>query len=367
MRRYSILVLVVLLVFSIFTVLGCQGDSEPPKEPDKQADQQEPADEYGPPDEVTKLVFQPCFDSGDAGWAKGIVPWIEAVEEATEGTVKIELLPSGSITSGDEAFGACASGVTDIFAGWATVYGGDMPEGMLAYGMAMGAENFDEAWEAMWGDPKYRIGDIVQEAANAQNMHWVGWTDQGPNSAFTKFPIRSLEDFAGHKLRAGGPQAIFLKAMGGTPVALDASEIYMSITLGTIEGTLWDWSGMQDMKFYEVIQYGMMPGWCPAQHQEIYMNLDKWNSLTDWQRDQIESVFESTYFLTSQMHHEGVEQSMKALEDSGGEVVYLSDTELERIRLKAIEEIWPETAALSDLCAKGVDIWKQYLEDKGKI
>ena len=97
------------------------------------------AEEYGKPDKVTKWVFQPCFDSSDAGWANGIVPWIKAVEEATEGSIQIELQPAGAITSGSEAFGATAAGMIDAYAGWATVYGGDMPEGMLAFGMAMGA------------------------------------------------------------------------------------------------------------------------------------------------------------------------------------------------------------------------------------
>ena len=92
---------------------------------------------YGKPDKVTKWVFQPCFDSSDAGWANGIVPWIKMVEEATEGTIKIELQPAGAITSGSEAFGATSAGMIDVYAGWATVYGGDMPEGMLAFGLAM--------------------------------------------------------------------------------------------------------------------------------------------------------------------------------------------------------------------------------------
>ena len=39
--------------------------------------------------------------------------------------------------SGAEAFTAAAAGQTDGYAGWATVYGGDMPEGMLAFGMPM--------------------------------------------------------------------------------------------------------------------------------------------------------------------------------------------------------------------------------------
>lgn len=45
----------------------------------------------GPPDNVTEWVFQPAFDSGDAGWDNGIVPWIDAVEEATEGLSLIHI------------------------------------------------------------------------------------------------------------------------------------------------------------------------------------------------------------------------------------------------------------------------------------
>ena len=125
MKKYSIELLAALLVFTIFILPGSVVAAE----------------KYEKPTKVTKWVFQPCFDSSDAGWANGLVPWIKAVEEATEGTIKIELQPAGAITSGSEAFGATAAGMLDVYAGWATVYGGDMPEGMLAFGMAMGANN----------------------------------------------------------------------------------------------------------------------------------------------------------------------------------------------------------------------------------
>lgn len=326
-----------------------------------------PAVEYGPPAEVTEWVFQPCFDSSDAGWPLGIVPWIDDVERATQGTVKIELLPVGSITSGDEAFGATAAGMTDIYAGWATVYGGDMPEGMLAFGMALGANNWEEAWAAMWADPKYRIGDIVQAAAHTKNLHWAGWTDQGPNAAFTNFPVNKWEDFTGHKMRAGGPQAVFFEAMGGAPVAMPGGEIYMAIKLGTIEGTFWDTGGTDDMKFYEVVDYAIMPGWCPAQHQEIYINLDSWNALNQWQRDRIDDIFMPNYFLTSRLHDEGVATALATIVDWGGEVIQMSDAEIVRMRAKVIDEVWPGIAALSPGNARGVDIWKQYLRDKGRL
>ncbi|KJS86633.1 MAG: hypothetical protein JM58_06690 [Peptococcaceae bacterium BICA1-8] len=366
MKKYSLLVLVLLLVFSISVLAGCSEKPKAVEEPKTEAPAAAPA-KAGAPTEVTKWVMQPCFDSSDAGWGLGVVPWIKAVEEATEGTVKIELLPAGSITSGDEAFGAAAAGMIDVYAGWATVYGGEMPEGMLAFGMAMGADNHEEAWEAMWGNPKYKIGDIVQKAAHDRNLHWAGWTNQGPNAAFTKFPVNKLEDFAGHKMRAGGPQALFFEAMGGAPVSLPGSEIYMSIRLGTIDGTFWDTGGIDDMKFQEVIKYAIMPGWAPAQHQETFINLDAWNALTDWQREKIDGIFQSSYFETSQLHADGVQEALDILVQSGGEVITLSDSEIERMRVKSVEEVWPKVADKSEGAAKGVELWKLFLKDKGKL
>ncbi|MDV7341493.1 TRAP transporter substrate-binding protein DctP [Terasakiella sp. A23] len=321
----------------------------------------------GKPDTVTNWVFQPCFDSSDAGWGSGVVPWIEAVEKATEGTVKIKLEPSGAITSGSEAFGATVAGLIDGTACWGSVYSGDMPEGMLAFGMAMGAGNTDQAWAAMFGDPKYRIGDLIQEAAKERNLRWVGWTNQGPNAMFTTFPVRKMEDLQGKKMRAGGPQALFHEAMGGAPVAMGGGDIYTAIKLGTIDGTYWDTGGIDDMAFQEVIKYAAQPGWCPAQHQEIFLNLEKWNGLTQWQRDRIEGVFKSTYFETSKLHEDGVKHALQVLKDAGGEVIEFSPEEIKRMREKSIADVWPKVAEKSERNAKGVELWKQYLKDIGEM
>ncbi|MCW4149215.1 TRAP transporter substrate-binding protein DctP [Halomonas sp. 18H] len=320
----------------------------------------------GPPDEVTTWVLQPAFDSSDAGWDNGLIPWIEAVEEATEGTVKIELRPAGSLTSGDEALMAAASGMTDGYAGWATVYGGDLPEGMLAFGLPMGAESPEEAWEVMWGED-YRVGDLVQEAAHESGLHWVGWTDQGTNAMFTNFRVEKLEDLKGKKMRAGGPQALFHEALGGTAVSMGAGDIYTAIRLGTIDGTYWDTGGIDDMSFNEVVDYAIQPGWNPAQHQETFVNLEAWNALTDWQREQINSVFKETYFETSKMHAEQVDIALQSLRDEGGEVINFSDEEIDRMREFSIEEVWPEIAAMSERNAEGVEIFKRFMKDKGKL
>lgn len=324
--------------------------------------------EYGPPSKVTKWVFQPMFHPGDAGWEFGIVPWIEAVKKATRGTVTFDLLPVGSITSGAEAFGAVAKGTIDVTAGWATVYGGVLPEGFLAYGMSFGALNWEEAWAAMWADPKYKIGDIVQSAAHKKNVHWGGWTCQGNNVAYTKFPVAKWEDFRGRKMRAGGPHALFHKAMGGVPVAMPVGEIYMAIKLGTIEGSYYDIASLEKMKFHEVVTHIILPPWNSAQHQEIFINLDKWNALNQWQKDRIMyDVFMPTYFETSRLHFESGKKGLDTFVKAGGKIVTLSSEEVVRMRTRVVSEVWPEVAKLSPETARGVEIWKTFLADKGRL
>lgn len=324
------------------------------------------AQQSGPPDKVTHWTFQPEFSQTDAGWSNGLIPWVKAVEKATDGTVKITVQPAGSLTSAAEAFSATSSGMLDGTAGWATVYGGEMPEGMLAYGLAMGATSPQEAWKVMWGDPKYQVGKLVEKAANKRNLHWAGWTDQGPNAMFTTFPVHKLSDFKGKKMRASGPQALFYRAIGGVPVSMDAGDIYTAIKLGTIDGTFWDTGGIDDMSFPEVVNYAVMPGWNPAQHQEIYVNLDSWKALTPWQRKQINGIFKSTYFKTSEMHLKGVKDALKDLKKHGGKVIHLSDAQIQKMRNISVRKVWPKVAEKSELNAQGVKIYKQFLIDIGK-
>ena len=314
---------------------------------------------------TTEWVMQPCFGPEDAGWALGIIPWIEAVEKATKGTVKIKLLPGGSITSSDESFSATVQGITDVYAGWATHYGGDFPEGFLAYGQSMTSQSTEEQWEILWGD-KYRVGDIVQKAANKIGLQWAGHTNQGPNGSYGNFVLEKWEDYSGHKMHAGGPQATFLSAMGGIPVDMPPTEIYMAMKLGTVEGTFWDIGGTDDMKFYEVVKYYFLPGWCGSQNQEIFVNLNKWKALEKWQQDAIMGTFKDVYFLTSKLHDDNVKDAIEIAKKNGVQILIMSEKEQNRLLERVKEKVWPATSSLSQECKEGMDKYLQWMKDNGK-
>lgn len=121
-------------------------------------------------------------------------------------------------------------------------------------------------------------------------------------------------------MTAVGPHALFHAAMGGAPVSMGGGDIYTALKLATIDDTYRDTGGIDDMAFQEVIKYAIMPGWCPSQHHEIYVNLDKWKALNQWQRDRINGIFMFTYFETSRMHAQGDEEALDILQKAGGEI-----------------------------------------------
>jgi len=327
-----------------------------------------PAPTPAPATPVTKWIYQPCYGTGaESCWMSVVELWSDMVEEATEGTVLIERLAAGSIASSDESFGACAQGMIDVWSGWATVYGGTVPEGFLAYGLALSSQSTDEAWQVMFGDPKYRVGDIVKEAFLENNLYWAGWNNAGWNMAFTKFPVTKWEDFKGHKMRAGGPQAIFFDTMGVSTVAMPWGDIYMSIKLGTIEGLFGDLASIAPDKLHEVVDYAILPAWNTCQTEEVVINLDSWNALEQWQRDAIDGIFWDFWLKSSYKMYEYYDFSRKACLDAGVEFLVMSDEEVTRMREKVVNEVWPQNAALSPGVAQGVEIYMQFLEDKGRI
>ena len=292
--------------------------------------------------------------------------WVELVEKATEGTVKIEVLPVGSIAGYEESLPATMERATDIWSGWATVYGGIVPEGFLAYGLAHSAQTPAQAWEALWG-PEYRIGDIVKAGAERANLYWGGWSIAHDNQAFTTFPVQKWEDFKGHKMRAGGPQSVYYSALGGMPVAMGWGDIYMAAKLGTIEGFFADMTSVAPDKLHEVIDYAIYPCWNPVQSEEIFINLDSWNALTQWQRDRIDGIFELHYWKATAIMYEYRDESKDACAAAGVEFIHLSDEEVARITKQVVDEVWPKVAEKSPEVARGVEIYKQFLKDEGLL
>lgn len=73
---------------------------------------------------------------------------------------------------------------------------------------------------------------------------------------FTSFPMESLEDLRGKKIRVFAPaQARYITALGGEPISMTTAEVYSALQRGVIDGTITGPDQVQGMSLFEVARH----------------------------------------------------------------------------------------------------------------
>jgi len=91
----------------------------------------------------------------------------------------------------------------------------------------------------------------------------------------------------------GKLSALFLKAQGATPVAVDSSEVYTAMQRGALDGAVSGLSSIVSRKWYEVSKYITAIHYVPLVYP-IQANLRWWNGLTPAQRKIISQAAANT-------------------------------------------------------------------------
>ncbi|MFC2967751.1 TRAP transporter substrate-binding protein DctP [Acidimangrovimonas pyrenivorans] len=96
---------------------------------------------------------------------------------------------------------------------------------------------------------------------------------------FLKDPITGSPALAGRKIRATVSYFPMIEALGGTGVVMGGGNVYSALQTGVVDGAAWGLTGAKDFKWYEVSKYMADPVFGQVGVM-IFMNLDRWNSLT---------------------------------------------------------------------------------------
>lgn len=142
--------------------------------------------------------------------------------------------------------------------------------------------------------------------------------------------VQTLEDLEGLKMRTAGAWIDMSKELGASPVTTAGDEIYPMLERGVIDATEWGtpWEDTYP-KFYEVTDYIIVPGvHQPVAPFELQVNQEVWDSLSERDRELIETAAELTTLKSwMRVGHESAE-AMRFFEEEGLEIVEL-DTEVQ--------------------------------------
>lgn len=115
-------------------------------------------------------------------------------------------------------------------------------------------DSFEAAKAAFEGE----MGKAIAAQIERDNVKVLGWLHFGFNDVLlnNQRPLRKVEDFKGLRIRTPNPMAAaVLKGAGAGPVVMSASEVYLALQRGTIDGTLTGATAVVQRKFYEVSKY----------------------------------------------------------------------------------------------------------------
>ncbi len=284
--------------------------------------------------------------------------WVKLVKQRTKGQVEIKLFPPGAIARGTQIYGAVQNGAVEVGCSYGAYHSTEIPAAYAEYSIPMGFKDMDACYDFYY---KYKGGAVLKLL---DKLYRKKGTTLLSVAAFTvgfmtKFPINSIADLRGQKLRASGSYNALLKNLGAAPVRLASPEQYMALQRGTIDGTLNPLYMVETYKLKEVIKYVMVPpvGFGMG---DTYVNLDAWNKLPA----KLQKIVRQAAVDAALQHYKAEyvrleSRDIKRAQKVGVKVLKLSPAALAKIR-KAAQPLWAKVAAKSPGAKKIIEMMRDF-------
>ena len=283
--------------------------------------------------------------------------WAAAVEKATNGRVKLQMLPKAPMAAAG-TFDGVRDGLVDVSYVTASYTPARHPLPLLAElpGSGGSAEVNSVAYNRIhW---KY-----LQQANEYKGVKLLGVFTHGPGQMFSvKKPVTSVADLAGMKVRSGGGiSEASAKALGASPLVKPAPESYELLSSGVADATFFPSESIKSFNLDKVVKHATyFPGGFYSSSFGFFMNEDKWNKLSKQDQDAITSVSgEALARLAGKAWDAADKVGIEALKAAGVTMVdanpaFVADV---RKRTEPLISDWVKAAN-----AKGIDGAKVYAE-----
>ncbi|MEY3610618.1 MAG: hypothetical protein RJB14_340 [Pseudomonadota bacterium] len=213
--------------------------------------------------------------------------WAAAVEKATNGRVKMQMLAKHPVAA-PGTFDGVRDGVMDVSYVTASYTPARHPLPLLAElpGSGGTAEINSVAFSRIHWKHLHKAGEY-------KGVKLLGVFTHGPGQMFlVKKPVNSVNDIAGMKIRSGGGiSEASAKALGASPLVKPAPESYEILASGVADGTFFPSESIKSFNLDKVVKHAtIFPGGFYSSAFGFFMNEDKWNKLSKQDQDAIMSV-----------------------------------------------------------------------------
>ncbi len=201
--------------------------------------------------------------------------WAEEIEKRSNGYVKINVFPGGTLTAAPDCYDGVVQGISDI--------------GMSCFAYTRGRFPVMEAIDLPLGYPSGMVATKVANDFYAEvkpkeldDVHLLYIHAHGPGLLHTKKPVQKIEELKGMKIRSTGFSAKVVEALGGVAVAMPQPGTYEALQKGVVDGTFAPIETLKGWKQGEVVKSTTectSIGYTTAMF--VVMNKSKWDQLPE--------------------------------------------------------------------------------------
>ena len=293
----------------------------------------------------------------------------KTITEISGGDIEMKFFEPGAIVPAFEVLDAVGAGTAD--AAWSNP--GYHTKKDIAFAMfsaipfGPGAGEY-AAWMFYGGGQEF----MNEKLYNKFGVHSeICGVSPPETSGWFRNEITSLDQMKGMKMRFFGLGARVMQKLGVDTQLLPGGEIYPALERGTIDATEYSMPVVDESAgFYQLAKYNYFPGWHQQSTlQDLLINLETWNGMTDAQRLTIRTVCRAAF---TNMLAEGEAINGAALtrlrDEHGVNIRNWNEEQLATYR-KAWEEVVEELKGESEVFAeawaklqefeKGYNVWKE--------
>ena len=340
MKKAIALILALVMVFAL-CACGSSAPAPAPEAPAAPAEapaEETPAEEAPAEVKDTKVYEfnMSCHESATSGQAMAIEPWVKALDEASDGRIKVTVYYGAALAAPNEELAMVENGAIDLCWNTTTIISDRFKANNV-----MGLPMLTGYTESINGTKA--IQDLYNECEAVHDefdfIHLVALHATSLNPLSTSFEITKPEDLNGLRVRTTNPCCInFLENLGCVPTSFTVADSYENMSKHVVDGLLNDWTNMSANKIWEVAPYtcnisaGFATGF-------VAMNLDSYNSMSD----EVRAIFDEVsadlgMALGEQFENNNVNGPSKS-EEAGGKVYLPDDTTMAYMK-EAAQKTW---------------------------
>jgi TRAP-type C4-dicarboxylate transport system substrate-binding protein len=291
--------------------------------------------------------------------------WAAAVEKATNGRVKMQMLAKHPVAP-QGTFDGVRDGVMDVSYVTASYTPARHPLPLLAElpGSGGTAEINSVAFSRIHWKHLHKAGEY-------KGVKLLGVFTHGPGQMFlVKKPVNSVADIAGMKIRSGGGiSEASAKALGASPLVKPAPESYEILASGVADGTFFPAESIKSFNLDKVVKHAtIFPGGFYSSAFGFFMNEEKWDKLSKQDQDAIMSVSgEALARLAGQAWDAADKGGMEALRAAGVNIQQASPAFIAEVRTRTepLANTWIQAANAKGL--EGAKVLAEFREELKRV